>query len=148
MAPKILFVDDEPNMRQLMALHLSNAGYEVQTAEDGIKAGYAVLKRRPDLIISDVNMPHMDGFEFVAALREDPDLRAIPVIFMTTGAEFEQRGRQLGALAYLHKPQSCLTTMYVSPVSAILCSSADIGGRPCAYMAAWDMTVPEASSLR
>ena len=104
MAPKILFVDDDPNMRQLMALHLSNAGYEVQTAEDGIKAGYAVLKRRPDLIIADVNMPHMDGFEFVAALREDPDLRTIPVIFMTTDAEFEQRGRPLGALAYLHKP--------------------------------------------
>jgi two-component system chemotaxis response regulator CheY len=104
MASRILFVDDDPNMRQLMALHLTNAGYEVQTAEDGITASHSVLDRRPDLIISDVNMPHMDGFEFVAALREDPGLRAIPVIFLTTAAESEQRARQLGVIAYLHKP--------------------------------------------
>ena len=51
MALKILFVDDDPNMRELMALHLRSAGYDVRTAQDGITAGYAVLSRRSDLII-------------------------------------------------------------------------------------------------
>src|SRR4051812_32439443 len=97
MAAKILVVDDNPNMRQLLALHLGNAGYDVTTAEDGVVAGYAVLRDPPDLIITDVQMPHMDGFEFVAALRADKTLPRIPVIFLTTTEEGEIRGRSLGA---------------------------------------------------
>jgi len=97
-------VDDDPNMRLLMGLHLGNAGYDVQTAEDGIAAGYAVLKQRPDLIVCDVNMPHMDGFEFVAALRADPELRTIPVMFLTTGGDIEHRAKQLGAIGFVIKP--------------------------------------------
>ena len=104
MMPRILVVDDDPNIRELLALHLRNAGYEVETAEDGIVAGYAVLCQQPDLIICDIYMPHLNGFEFVAALREEPALREIPVIFLTTAAEGDQRGKQLGAVAYLRKP--------------------------------------------
>jgi CheY-like chemotaxis protein len=104
MVPRILVVDDDPNMRELLALHLRNAGYAVETAEDGIAAGYAVLCQHPDLIICDIYMPHLDGFEFIAALREEPALREIPVIFLTTAAEGDQRGKQLGAVAYLGKP--------------------------------------------
>src|SRR6185503_917477 len=99
-----LVVDDDPNMRELLTLHLRSAGYEVQTAEDGIAAGYTVLRQRPELIICDVNMPHLNGFEFIAALREDPQLRSIPVMFLTTAAEGEQRGKELGAIGYLCKP--------------------------------------------
>ena len=58
-------------MRELLRLHLSSAGYAVEVAEDAIAAGYAVLKAAPDLIVCDVAMPHMDGFELVAALRAD-----------------------------------------------------------------------------
>jgi CheY-like chemotaxis protein len=91
-------------MRELLSLHLKHAGYDVQTAEDGIAAGYAVLYQQPDLIICDVFMPHMSGFEFVAALRADPLQRNIPVIFLTTAVEGEARGRELGAVGYLRKP--------------------------------------------
>ena len=62
MAATILVVDDEASARDLLRLHLSAAGYEVLVAEDAIAAGYMVLRRPPDLIISDVNMPHMDDF--------------------------------------------------------------------------------------
>ena len=104
MAANILVVDDNPNMRQLLELHLRSAGYEVQLAEDGIVAGYSVLRSPPDLIITDVNMPHMDGFEFIAALRADASLPRFPVIFLTTEEEGEFRGRQLGAVGYVAKP--------------------------------------------
>jgi CheY-like chemotaxis protein len=104
MVPRILVVDDDRNMRELLVLHLCNAGYEVQSAEDGIAAGYAVLYQRPDLIICDIYMPHLGGLEFVAALRQDPDLRDIPVIFLTTAPDSEQQAKQLGAVGYVRKP--------------------------------------------
>ena len=104
MAARILVVDDDASLRDLLRLHLSAAGYEVQTAADGIAAGYLVLKAPPDLIITDVNMPHMDGFEFVAALKADKSLPPIPVIFLTSLEEGDQRGRELGAVGYVTKP--------------------------------------------
>jgi len=104
MVSKILVVDDDPNMRELLALHLRNAGYAVQTAADGIAGGYQVLSKKPDLIICDIQMPHLDGFAFVAALREDPGVRDIPVIFLTTATDVEHRCKALGAAGYLHKP--------------------------------------------
>jgi two-component system chemotaxis response regulator CheY len=86
MAASILVVDDDESIRELLRMHLSNAGYEVNVAEDAIAAGYLVLRSPPDLIISDVSMPHMDGFEFIAALKADSTLPKIPVIFPTTTA--------------------------------------------------------------
>jgi CheY-like chemotaxis protein len=104
MAATILVVDDEASARDLLRLHLSAAGYEVLVAEDAIAAGYMVLRRPPDLIISDVNMPHMDGFEFIAALKSDKTLPYIPVIFLTTMEEGDHRGKELGAVGYITKP--------------------------------------------
>jgi CheY-like chemotaxis protein len=104
MAATILVVDDDESLRQLLGLHLSAAGYAVLLAEDAIAAGYLVLRQPPDLIISDVNMPHMDGFEFVAALKSDKTLPDIPVIFLTSFEEGDHRGKQLGAVGYLTKP--------------------------------------------
>ena len=104
MAASLLVVDDNANMRELLQMHLRAAGYDVQVAEDGIVAGYAVLRSPPDLIITDVQMPHMDGFEFVAALRADKALPRFPVIFLTTMEEGELRGRDLGAVGYHAKP--------------------------------------------
>ena len=104
MVPRILVVDDDRNMRELLALHLGHAGYEVETAEDGIAAGYKVLCQRPDLIICDVYMPHLGGFEFVAALRADGALPRIPVIFLTSMEDGDSRGRELGAVGYVTKP--------------------------------------------
>ena len=104
MVPTILVVDDDANVRELLRLHLGSAGYEVEAAADGIQAGYAVLRRRPDLIICDVNMPHMDGFEFVAALNADATIPRIPVVFLTTFEEGDQHGKALGVAGYLNKP--------------------------------------------
>jgi CheY-like chemotaxis protein len=104
MAATILVIDDDANIRDLLRLHLSAAGYEVHVAPDAIAAGYLVLRSPPDLIISDINMPHMDGFEFVAALNADATLPRIPVIFLTSYDEGDDRGKQLGAVGYLTKP--------------------------------------------
>jgi EAL domain-containing protein (putative c-di-GMP-specific phosphodiesterase class I)/CheY-like chemotaxis protein len=102
--PRILVVDDDESMRELVRLHLGNAGYDVVLAEDAIVAGHLVLRSPPDLIIADVEMPYMDGFQFVEALKADPAVSAIPVIFLTVRADGETRGKQLGAAGYLAKP--------------------------------------------
>jgi two-component system, chemotaxis family, chemotaxis protein CheY len=104
MAATILVVDDDESIRELLRLHLSAAGYEVNLAEDAIAAGYLVLRSPPDLIISDINMPHMDGFEFIEALKADATLPRIPVIFLTSADDGDQRGRALGAAGYITKP--------------------------------------------
>jgi len=101
---KILVVDDEPSMRELLRLHLSNHGYEVQAAEDAIVAGHLILKRKPDLLIVDVQMPYMNGYEFVDALKSDPQTRDIPVVFLTTDDNVASQANRLGVAAYLHKP--------------------------------------------
>jgi CheY-like chemotaxis protein len=104
MAARILVVDDDESIRDLLRMHLTSAGYEVQVAADAIAAGYIVLKAPPDLIITDVSMPHMDGFEFVAALKADTTLPRIPVIFLTSMEDGDSRGRELGAVGYVTKP--------------------------------------------
>ena len=104
MAAKILVVDDDESLRELLRMHLASAGYEVSTAPDAISAGYQVLKNPPDLIVSDVGMPHMDGFEFVAAMKSDATLPKIPVIFLTSMEDGDGRGKELGAVGYLTKP--------------------------------------------
>jgi CheY-like chemotaxis protein len=104
MGARILVVDDDEGIRDLLRMHLTSAGYEVQVAADAIAAGYIVLKAPPDLIITDVNMPHMDGFEFVAALKADTSLPRIPVIFLTSVDDGDSRSRELGAVGYVTKP--------------------------------------------
>jgi CheY-like chemotaxis protein len=97
----ILVMDDDESMRELLRLHLTSAGYEVELAEDAVMAGHIVLRHRPDLIIADVEMPYMDGFQFVEALKADPAVSAIPVVFLTVRTDGESRGMQLGAVGYL-----------------------------------------------
>jgi DNA-binding response OmpR family regulator len=123
MAVSILVVDEARNMRELLAIHLRNAGYDVHLAEDGIEAGYAVLRMRPDLIIADLNMPHMDGVEFVAAIRGESSMRDTPVIFLTAAGEGQDRGRELGTVEYLPKPVRAdwllsLVAKHISSVAA------------------------------
>ena len=103
MGARILVVEDEQIMRELLRLHLSGAGYAVEVAEDAIAAGYAVLNNPPDLIICDVEMPHMSGFELIAALRADQKVARVPVIFLTS-LEDEGHAHALGAQAHLRKP--------------------------------------------
>jgi CheY-like chemotaxis protein len=104
MPATILVVDDDESICELLRLHLSAAGYEVHVAADAIAAGYLVLRSVPDLIITDVSMPHMDGFEFIAALKADKSLPYIPVVFLTSMEDGDRRGKDLGAVGYITKP--------------------------------------------
>ena len=104
MTARILVVDDDRSIRDLLGLHLRSGGYQVEVAEDAIVAGYRVLAQAPDLIICDVNMPYLDGFEFVEALKGDSTLPYIPVIFLTSREDGDLRGNELGAVAYVIKP--------------------------------------------
>ena len=81
--PKILIIDDSQDMRELLSLHLRNAGYGVVAAEDAIAAGHCISEAVPGLIICDFKMPFMDGVDFIAALRADATIPDIPVIFIT-----------------------------------------------------------------
>jgi CheY-like chemotaxis protein len=100
----ILVVDDDESLLELLRMHLTAAGYDVQAATDAIAAGYMVLRDAPDLILCDVNMPHMDGFEFIQAMKADKSIPDIPVIFLTSFDEGDHRGRSVGAVGYLTKP--------------------------------------------
>lgn len=99
----ILVVDDDECLRELMYLHLSNAGYRVLLAEDAIIAGHFLLEQRIDLLVADIAMPFMDGLDLVRAIRSDPSVSSLPVVFVTSHPEHESVADQLGA-AYLRKP--------------------------------------------
>jgi CheY-like chemotaxis protein len=100
---KIAVIDDDRFIRYLLDLHLRKAGYEVFVAEDAMAGGRVILQSPPDLILCDVDMPFMDGYEFVSALRADPATRHIPVIFLTVNNSVGERAKQLGA-GHLMKP--------------------------------------------
>jgi CheY-like chemotaxis protein len=100
---KVAVIDDDRLIRYLLDLHLRKAGYEVFSAEDAVAAGRVILEAQPDLILCDVDMPFMDGYEFVSALRADPVTRHIPVIFLTVNKTLSERAKGLGA-GHLIKP--------------------------------------------
>ncbi len=103
---KILVIDDEDNFRQVVIKFLSKQGFEVVAASEG-KAGVGLAgEALPDLVVCDLNMPGMDGYEVLATLRRDARLADIPVIFLTGQAEPSQvrQGMNLGADDYLTKP--------------------------------------------
>lgn len=116
--PRILVVDDDECMRELVRLHLSNAGYEVETAADAVIALRAMMRRPPALMIVDVDMPYMNGLELVEALRSDSLYTQIRVMFLTARTDVDQRARELGALACLHKP--LLAPQLLAAVAAAL----------------------------
>jgi CheY-like chemotaxis protein len=96
-APLILVVDDSADIRELLRLHLGDAGYRVVTAEDAVAAGHCVTHELPSLIIADYKMPYMNGVEFIAALRADPTIPDLPVVFITdTDATPELSGKTFG----------------------------------------------------
>jgi two-component system chemotaxis response regulator CheY len=102
----VLTVDDSRTMRDMLKLSLTEAGFRVVQAEDGLH-GLEVLKgETPDVIITDINMPRMDGFGFIEAVRLDADRRAIPILVLTTesDAEKKNRARQAGATGWIVKP--------------------------------------------
>jgi CheY-like chemotaxis protein len=106
MAKKILIVDDNPNVLKLLNISLSKAGYEIVEAENGEVAFQVANKEKPDLIISDIMMPQMDGIELCWMIRENSEVPLVPFIFLTSfdDSEMEIRGFRAGADEYLNKP--------------------------------------------
>ncbi len=101
---KVLVIDDDRSIRDLLSLHLANRGYDVAVAEDAVVGGRLALSAKPQLIIVDVNMPYLDGPDFVAALKSDPQTKDIPVVFLTSEDDMYERAGRLGAFACLTKP--------------------------------------------
>jgi two-component system alkaline phosphatase synthesis response regulator PhoP len=104
--PRILAVDDEPNIVRLIQVNLERHGYQVETANNGAQALAKIKANRPDLLVSDVMMPEMDGFELLANVRRDPSLMDLPVIMLTAKAQDGDvlQGYKTGADMYLTKP--------------------------------------------
>src|SRR5918911_4248335 len=103
----VLVVDDDPDKRMLLTVALEMAGYEVQTAQDGAEGLGAVESFQPDLIITDVMMPKMDGYELARRVRANPLTRFIPIIIQTAArndAQDQRRGAEVGALGYITDP--------------------------------------------
>ena len=107
MSKRILLVEDEEDNMQILRDLLAPA-YEIVEAENGEKALAAVAKQRPDLILMDIQLPVMDGYEATRRLKADPALRSIPVIAITSYAlgEDEKRARAAGCDDFVPKPYS------------------------------------------
>jgi two-component system chemotaxis response regulator CheY len=106
MAKKVLIVDDSASMRQMIAFTLTRAGYDVSQGINGKDGLTQLAKHQPHLIISDLNMPEMDGLEFIRQLRTLPGSRLTPVLMLTTESDSakKQAGKSAGATGWLVKP--------------------------------------------
>lgn len=108
MTKKILIVDDEPNIVISLEFLMRREGFEVAVARDGEEALGSIAEAQPDLVLLDVMMPKIDGFEVCARLRADPALAAMRIVMLTAkGREAEiEKGLSLGADGYVTKPFS------------------------------------------
>ncbi|OGA14774.1 MAG: hypothetical protein A3G25_08925 [Betaproteobacteria bacterium RIFCSPLOWO2_12_FULL_63_13] len=104
--PRILVIDDDPTMRQLLRMHLGALHHSVDLAADASEAIRSILVKTPDLIISDLNMPYMNGLELLHALRGDEITKNVPVIMLTgsTSDENWMEAMKLGVTRYVIKP--------------------------------------------
>jgi CheY-like chemotaxis protein len=106
MAAAILIVDDEEDVREVIALSLSNRGYEIETAANGTDALARMRAKRFDLVLLDVMMPVVTGIEVCRLAKADPALADVPIVFLTAkgGGDALAEGLEAGALMYLQKP--------------------------------------------
>lgn len=105
-AKTVLTVDDSRTMRDMLLLALSQAGYRVVQAVDGVHGLEVLQGETPDIIVTDINMPRMDGFGFIEGVRQSRLHRATPILVLTTesDAEKKSRARQAGATGWIIKP--------------------------------------------
>jgi len=106
MSMTILTVDDSRTMRDMLKLALSDAGFRVVQAEDGVHGLEVLRDEAPDVIVTDINMPRMDGYGFIRGVRSDDRHRAVPILVLTTesDAEKKDRARRAGATGWIVKP--------------------------------------------
>lgn len=108
MSKRVLVVEDQEDNRQILRDLLANAGYEMIEAQNGEEALIAVQSQNPDLILMDIQLPVLDGYEATRRIKAQPDLRHIPIIVVTSYALSgdEERARAAGCDAYVAKPYS------------------------------------------
>ncbi len=106
MGKKILAVDDSGSLRQMLAFSLKSGGYQVIDAVDGVDGLAKARATQVDLVLTDQNMPNMDGLTLIKSLRGLPEYRAVPILMLTTesSAEMKSLGREAGANGWLVKP--------------------------------------------
>jgi two-component system chemotaxis response regulator CheY len=106
MAKCILVVDDSETVRQVLQLTLVNAGFDVVEAEDGLEALDKLAHHSVDMMITDLNMPKMDGLDLIKKVREDGAHRFTPIVMLTTESSEEKKlaGRKAGASGWIVKP--------------------------------------------
>ena len=102
----ILVADDSPSIRKFVSFALAMKGFEIISAADGMEALEKLPNERVNLIITDLNMPNLDGFELIKAIRNNEGFKDIPIIILSSlsGSEEIQRGMEIGANSYLVKP--------------------------------------------
>ncbi|AFY84843.1 MULTISPECIES: response regulator transcription factor [Oscillatoriales] len=106
MSAQLLLVDDEPGLREAVQAYLEDEGFSVQVASNANDGWDLLQQQHPDLVITDLMMPQVDGFEFLKRMREDPRFKVMPVVFLTARGMTGDRiqGYQAGCDAYLSKP--------------------------------------------
>jgi two-component system chemotaxis response regulator CheY len=106
MSLTVLTVDDSKTMRQMLQHALVSAGFNVVQAEDGVHGLEVLSQSTPDAIVTDINMPRMDGFGFIEGVRRQDEYRAIPILVLTTESDGEkkERARRAGATGWIVKP--------------------------------------------
>jgi len=102
----LLVIEDDASLRELLKVHLEGLGYAIQTAGDAGEAIRLVLARPPDLILTDINIPYMNGLELLEALKGDALTRKVPVVILSGRNDDESwiRATRLGAAGYVNKP--------------------------------------------
>ena len=103
---RILIIDDDHTFRELASMLLAEAGYAIETAEDAIEGGKALLERKYDLVISDINMPYINGLELASLLRTDQKTASIPLILASSRMDNDtiSKAVALRAADYMVKP--------------------------------------------
>ena len=136
---KIMVVEDDASLREIYSIRITAEGYEVVSAGDGEEALAVAVREKPDLILSDVMMPKISGFDMLDILRSTPETANIKVIMMTalSADDQRQRGERLGANRYLVKSQVGIEDV----VNAI---HEELGDKPVAAPAAAPAAAPQA----
>lgn len=106
MSLTVLTVDDSRTMRDMLALTLGGAGYRVVQAVDGVDGLERLEAEGADVVVTDINMPRLDGFGFIEGVRADPRRRGLPILVLTTESDpaKKDRARQAGATGWIVKP--------------------------------------------
>ena len=106
MSKLILTVDDSASMRMLLKASLTAQGYSIESANDGEEGLERMREVKPDLLITDINMPKMDGFELIEAVRGVPEFKGTPILVLSTefSDEKKSRAREAGATGWITKP--------------------------------------------